>query len=57
MKKNILNLLSLAAVFAVTSCTVEIREEADINGGGTGTGTLTGTLKQNTVIKKGTYVL
>ena len=68
MKKNILNLLSLAAVFAVTSCTVEIREEADINGGGTGTGTttgavlsgtgtLTGTLKQNTVVKKGTYAL
>ena len=68
MKKNILNLLSLAAVFAVTSCTVEIREEADINGGGTGTGTttgavlsgtgtLTGTLKQNTVVKKGTYTL
>ena len=68
MKKNILNLLSLAAVFAVTSCTVEIREEADINGGGTGTGgttaavlsgtgTLSGTLKQNTVVKKGTYAL
>ena len=68
MKKNILNLLSLAALFAVTSCTVEIREEADINGGGTGTGgttgailsgtgTLTGTLKQNTVVKKGTYTL
>lgn len=68
MKKNILNLLSLTAVFAVTSCTVEIREEADINGGGTGTGTttgavlsgtgtLTGTLKQNTVVKKGTYAL
>ena len=68
MKKNILNLLSLAAVFAVTSCTVEIREEADINGGGTGTGTttgavlsgtgtLTGTLKQKTVVKKGTYAL
>ena len=57
MKKNILNLLSLAAVFAVTSCTVEIREEADINGGGTGIGTLTGTLKQNTVVKKGTYAL
>ena len=68
MKKNILNLLSLAAVFAVTSCTVEIREEADINGGRTGTGTttgavlsgtgtLTGTLKQNTVVKKGTYAL
>ena len=68
MKKNILNLLSLAAVFAVTSCTVEIREEADTNGGGTGTGTttgavlsgtgtLTGTLKQNTVVKKGTYAL
>ena len=68
MKKNILNLLSLAAVFAVTSCTVEIREEADTNGGGTGTGgttaavlsgtgTLSGTLKQNTVVKKGTYAL
>ena len=68
MKKNILNLLSLAAVFAVTSCTVEIREEADINSGGTGTGgttgavlsgtgTLSGTLKQNTVVKKGTYAL
>lgn len=68
MKKNILNLLSLAAVFAVTSCTVEIREDADISGGGTGTGTttgavlsgtgtLTGTLKQNTVVKKGTYTL
>lgn len=68
MKKNILNLLSLAAVFAVTSCSVEIREEADIIGGGTGTGgttgailsgtgTLTGTLKQNTVVKKGNYTL
>lgn len=68
MKKNILNLWSLAAVFAVTSCTVEIREDADISGGGTGTGTttgavlsgtgtLTGTLKQNTVVKKGTYTL
>ena len=43
MKKNILNLWSLAAVFAVTSCTVEIREDADINGGGTGTGGATGT--------------
>ncbi|MCP2039395.1 hypothetical protein [Chryseobacterium sp. HSC-36S06] len=68
MKKNIFNLWALAAVFAVTSCTVEIREDADINSGGTGTGgttgavlsgtgTLTGTLKQNTVVKKGTYTL
>lgn len=68
MKKNIFNLWALAAVFAVTSCTVEIREDADINSGGTGTGgttgavlsgtgTLTGTLKQNTVVKKGIYTL
>lgn len=68
MKKNILSLLSLAVVLSVTSCTVEIREDADINGGGTpsgpttgavlsGTGTLTGTLTQNTTVKKGTYSL
>lgn len=68
MKKHILNLWALAAIFAVTSCTVEIREDADINGGGTtqnpstgavlsGTGTLSGTLKQNTTVKKGNYTL
>lgn len=68
MKKNIFSLLSLALVLSATSCTVEIREDADINGGGTpsngttgavldGTGTLAGTLKQNTTVKKGTYAL
>ncbi len=66
MKKNILTLLSLSLAFAVTSCTVEIREDSDA---GTptpnpttgavlsGTGTLAGTLKQNTVVKKGNYTL
>ena len=59
MKKHILSLLTLAMVLSVTSCTVEIREDADINGNGqtntgttgavlNGTGTLTGTLTQNT---------
>ena len=68
MKKNIFSLLSLALVLSVTACTVEIREDADISGGGTsgnettgavldGTGTLAGTLKQNTTVKKGTYTL
>ena len=65
MKKNILTLLSLVFVLSVTSCTVEIREDSDDGntGGGTtdavlsGTGTLTGTLTQNTLVKKGTYAL
>lgn len=68
MKKNIFSLLSLALVLSATACTVEIREDADISGGGTpgngttgavldGTGTLAGTLKQNTTVKKGTYTL
>ena len=68
MKKHILSLLTLAMVLSVTSCTVEIREDADINGNGqtntgttgavlNGTGTLTGTLTQNTLVKKGNYTL
>ena len=70
MKKHLLSLLTLAIVLSVTSCTVEIREDSDINGNGSGsgsggttgsvldgTGTLTGTLTQNTLVKKGTYVL
>lgn len=69
MKKNIFSILSLALALAVTSCTVEVREDADIpvdNGSGSGTtngsvlsgsGTLSGTLRQNTTVKKGTYTL
>lgn len=68
MKKNILTLLSLTVFLSVTSCTVEIREDADVNGNGTtnnsstgaildGTGVLSGTLKQNTTVKKGNYSL
>lgn len=68
MKKNILSLLSLAVILSVTSCTVEIREDADMNGGAStggettgavldGTGTLTGTLSKNTLVKKGNYSL
>lgn len=67
MKKNIFAMLSLGLLLAVTSCTVEIREDADINGGPNtgettgavlnGTGTLSGTLRQNTLVKKGNYSL
>lgn len=68
MKKQILTILSVALFLSLTSCTVEIREDADINAHGTpnnsstgaileGTGVLMGTLNQNTLVKKGNYSL
>ena len=66
MKKNILTIfaLSLITLASVTSCTIEVRE--DNNGetptqttGSTlsGTGTLSGTLKGDLLVKKGNYSL
>lgn len=68
MKKNILTLLSLAFVLSLTSCTIDIREDNDAptnnTGGGTttgtvldGTGTLTGTLTKDVLVKAGDYKL
>lgn len=68
MKKNILTLLSLAFVLAATSCTVDIREDNDRptnNGGNTGafesvlegSGTLSGEISKDILIKKGNYTL
>ena len=68
MKKNILTLVSLALVLSVTSCTVDIREDNDTptNNGGNqqttgnvmdGTGTLSGEISKDLLIKKGNYIL
>ena len=68
MKKNILTLVSLALALSVTSCTVDIREDNDTptNNGGNqqtpgnimdGTGTLTGEISKDLLIKKGNYTL
>lgn len=68
MKKNILTLVSLALVLSVTSCMVDIREDNDMptNTGGNqqttgnvmdGSGTLTGEISKDLLIKKGNYIL
>lgn len=66
MKKNILTLLSIALVFSLTSCTIEVNEDNDISTGtdtgasGTlleGSGTLSGTITENTTVKAGNYTL
>ena len=68
MKKNILTLVSLALVLSITSCTVDIREDNDMptNTGGNqqttgnvmdGSGTLTGEISKDLLIKKGNYIL
>lgn len=69
MKKSLLTLCTLALALSVTSCTIDIREDNDKvtnpgNGGGVvhgnvmeGTGTLTGTITKDLLIKKGDYKL
>ena len=68
MKKNILTLVSLLLVLSATSCTVDIREDNDVptNNGGNqqttgnimdGTGTLSGEISKDLLIKKGNYSL
>ena len=68
MKKNILTLVALTLVLSVTSCTVDIREDNDTptNNGGTqqptgnvmdGSGTLSGEISKDLLIKKGNYTL
>lgn len=68
MKKNILTLVSLILVLSATSCTVEIREDNDTptNTGGNqqttgnvmdGSGTLSGEISKDLLIKKGNYIL
>ena len=68
MKKNILSLLAIGVLFSINSCTVEINEDNGNNpngGGGTeipgnvlnGTGTLSGTITKDLLVKKGNYKL
>ena len=68
MKKNILTLVALTLVLSATSCTVDIREDNDTptNNGENqqtpgnvmdGTGTLTGEISKDLLIKKGNYTL
>ncbi|QBO57098.1 hypothetical protein [Chryseobacterium salivictor] len=68
MKKNILTLVSLALVLSVTSCTVDIREDNNTpttNGGNPqttgnvmdGSGTLSGEISKDLLVKKGNYTL
>ena len=68
MKRNILTLMALSLVLTVTSCTVDIREDNDtpVNTGGNpgttgnvldGSGTLSGEITKDLVVKKGNYTL
>lgn len=68
MKKNILTLVSLALVLSATSCTVDIREDNNTpttNGGNPqttgnvmdGSGTLSGEISKDLLVKKGNYTL
>lgn len=68
MKKNILTLVSLVLVLSATSCTVDIREDNDLptNNGGNpgsvgnvleGSGTLSGEISKDLLVKKGNYTL
>lgn len=67
MKKNILSLLGLTLIISVTSCTIDVREDNDgvaviapVTTTGTvleGTGTLTGELTKDVLVKKGNYTL
>jgi hypothetical protein len=68
MKKNILTAFSLVLILSVTSCRIDIREDNDTptdNSGTTpppnaileGTGTLTGKISKDPLVKKGNYTL
>ena len=68
MKKNLLTLLSLtlALSFSVSSCTIDINDgdngSTTVTPGTTesvlnGSGTLSGTISKDILIKKGTYIL
>ena len=68
MKKTFLTALSLVLILSVTSCRIDIREDNDMptnNSGNTaptgaildGTGTLTGEISKDLLVKKGNYIL
>lgn len=67
MKKNLLTLLSLALVLSLSSCSIDINDGDNGNGTITnpgttesvlsGSGTLSGTITKDILIKKGNYIL